>query len=83
MKKDLDAWSVYVEKENFECALSRFLIAFEEFRAHLAPSRYPNIEINDEDICCSTLIPLKELLKFSAFPSFSLIGYCSYCLMLL
>lgn len=28
--------------------LSRFLIAFDELRARLAPSKYPNLEISDE-----------------------------------
>ena len=48
LKKELDAWSLHVEKEDCECALSRFLIALEELRVRLAPSRYPNIEIGDE-----------------------------------
>ncbi|MGD8507104.1 MAG: hypothetical protein PVF15_10635 [Candidatus Bathyarchaeota archaeon] len=48
MRKDVDNWSLSVEKEDTGCALSRFLIAFDELRARLAPSRYPNIEISDE-----------------------------------
>lgn len=48
LRKDLDAWSLRVREEDAECTLSRFLIACDELRARLAPSKYPNIEISDE-----------------------------------
>jgi hypothetical protein len=44
----LDEWSLHVEEEDAECAFSRLLIAFDELRARLAPSKYPNLEISDE-----------------------------------
>ena len=37
-----------MEEEDAKCALSRLLIAFDELRARLAPSKYPNLEISDE-----------------------------------
>lgn len=48
LRKDLDEWSWRVKNEDAGYALSRFLIAFDELRARLAPSKYPNIEISDE-----------------------------------
>lgn len=48
LRKDLDKWSLHVKDEDTSRALSRFLIAFDELRARLAPSKYPNIEISDE-----------------------------------
>lgn len=37
-----------MREENARCALSRLLIALDELRARLAPSKYPNLEISDE-----------------------------------
>jgi len=37
-----------MENEDADYDLSRFLVAFDELRARLAPSKYPNIEISDE-----------------------------------
>jgi hypothetical protein len=48
LRKDLDEWSFHVKNEDAGYALSRFLIALDELRARLAPSKYPNIEISDE-----------------------------------
>ena len=48
MRKDLDKWSLYIKNEDTTHILSRFLIALDELRARLAPSKYPNIEISDE-----------------------------------
>jgi len=48
LRKNLDKWSLRVKDEDAGRALSRFLIAFDELRARLAPSKYPNIEISDE-----------------------------------
>lgn len=48
MRRALDGWSLLSEEETREESLSRLLIAFDELRARLAPSKYPNIEISDE-----------------------------------
>lgn len=48
LRKDLDKWSLHMKNENADHALSRFLIATDELRARLTPSKYPNIEISDE-----------------------------------
>jgi hypothetical protein len=48
MRHDLDAWNLFVKAEGFADRFSRFLTAFDELRARLAPSRYPNLEISDE-----------------------------------
>jgi len=48
LRKNLNAWSLSVKREDAGHALSRFLIALDELRTRLAPSKYPNIEISDE-----------------------------------
>lgn len=48
MRRDLDAWDLFLKTENLGDSLSRFMIAFDELRARLAPSKYPNFEISDE-----------------------------------
>lgn len=48
MRRDLDEWSLHAKNDDDDHALSRFLIAIDELRARLAPTKYPNIEISDE-----------------------------------
>ena len=48
MRHELDAWNLFMQTENSGENLTRFLIAFDELRARLAPSKYPNVEITDE-----------------------------------
>jgi len=56
-----------MEGEDACNALSRFLIALEELRVRLSPSRYPNIEISDEGhpwFNIDTSIGVVEVLAF-------------------
>jgi hypothetical protein len=56
-----------VKAEGLVDRLSRFLIAFDELRARLAPSRYPNLEISDEGCLwfnIDTSIGTVEILGF-------------------
>ena len=67
MRKSLNDWSFKLEGEDTGYSLARFLIAFEELRVRLAPSRYPNIEISDEGhlwFNVDTPIGIVEVLAF-------------------
>lgn len=68
LKKDLDLWSLHVEKENCASALSRFLIALEELRVRLAPFRYPNIEISEEGHLWFNIDTSMGTVEVLAFP---------------
>lgn len=48
LRSDLNEWHLHIKGENKWHRLSRFLIAMDELRARLAPSKYPNLEISDE-----------------------------------
>jgi hypothetical protein len=64
----MDAWSLRVEGEDAACALARLLIAFDELRARLAPSKYPNIEISDEGHLCFTIDTSMGTIEVIALP---------------
>lgn len=68
MRKDLDAWLFCVEGESISYVLSRFLTAFEELRARLAPSRYPNVEISDEGHLWFNIDTSIGIIEVLAFP---------------
>jgi len=68
LRKDLDSWSFCVKGEDASNSLSRFLIAFEELRARLAPSKYPNIEISDEGHLWFNIDTSMGIVEVLAFP---------------
>lgn len=68
MRKELDKWRFHVKTEDTEHALCRFLIALDELRARLAPSKYPNIEIADEGYFWFNVDTSKGTVEILAFP---------------
>lgn len=68
MRKELDEWRLRVEMENDEEALCRFLIALDELRVRLAPSKYPNIEISDEGYLWFNVSTSMGTVEIFAFP---------------
>ena len=54
--------------EDSEHILCRFLIALDELRARLAPSKYPNIEISDEGYLWFNIETPKGIVEILAFP---------------
>lgn len=68
LRKDLDCWRFHVKMEDSERTLCRFLIALDELRARLAPSRYPNIEIADEGYFWFNVDTSKGTVEILAFP---------------
>lgn len=67
MREELDKWHLHVKTEDIEQALRRFLIAVDELRTRLAPSKYPNLEISDEGYLwfnVDTSIGTIEILSF-------------------
>jgi len=57
-----------VEGEDASLALSRFLTGFEELRARLAPSRYPNLEVSDEGYLWFNIDASIGTVEVLAFP---------------
>jgi hypothetical protein len=57
-----------VQIEDGEHGLCRFLIALDELRARLAPSRYPNIEISDEGYLWFNVETSRGTVEILAFP---------------
>lgn len=68
MRKNLNAWRFNFEDEDAGPALERFLIAFDELRARLAPSKYPNIEVSDEGHLWFNVDSLVGVVEVLAFP---------------
>lgn len=68
LRKDLDGWHFLVKGEGTDLALSRFLIAFEELRVRLAPSKYPNLEISDEGYLWFNVDSRVGTVEVLAFP---------------
>jgi len=64
----LDGWHFCVEGEDASLALSRFLTGFEELRARLAPSKYPNLEISDEGYLWFNIDASIGTVEVLAFP---------------
>lgn len=57
-----------MKTEDNEHSLCRFLIALDELRARLAPSKYPNIEIADEGYFWFNVDTSKGTVEILAFP---------------
>ena len=68
MRKELDKWRFHTQMEDNEHILCRFLIALDELRARLAPSKYPNIEISDEGYLWFNIETPKGIVEILAFP---------------
>ena len=68
MRKELDKWRFHTQMEDSEHILCRFLIALDELRARLAPSKYPNIEISDEGYLWFNIETPKGIVEILAFP---------------
>lgn len=68
MRKELDKWRFHIQMKDSEHILCRFLIALDELRARLAPSRYPNVEISDEGYLWFNLETSKGTVEILAFP---------------
>jgi len=68
LRKNLNAWRFNFEGEDAGPALARFLIAFDELRARLAPSKYPNIEVSDEGHLWFNIDSLVGVVEVLAFP---------------
>jgi len=68
LRKDLNAWHFYVDSEDSGHVLARFLIAFEELRARLAPTKYPNVEISDEGHLWFNIDTSTGIVEVLAFP---------------
>ncbi len=68
MRKELDKWRFHTQMEDSEQILCRFLIALDELRARLAPSKYPNIEISDEGCLWFNVEASKGTVEILAFP---------------
>jgi hypothetical protein len=68
LRKELDEWRLHVKMEDGEHALCRFLIALDELRVRLAPSKYPNIEISDEGYLWFNVDTSKGTVEILAFP---------------
>jgi len=68
LRKKLNAWRFQVEGEDTGLNLARFLIAFDELRARLAPSKYPNIEVSDEGHLWFNVDTLAGVVEVLAFP---------------
>jgi hypothetical protein len=68
LRKNLDNWHFRVEGEDANLCLSRFLTAFEELRARLAPSKYPNLEISDEGYLWFNIDSSIGIIEVMAFP---------------
>lgn len=68
MRKELDEWRFRAQREDNEQALRRFLIALDELRARLAPSKYPNLEISDEGYLWFNVETSKGTVEILAFP---------------
>lgn len=64
----MDGWHFCVEDEDVGLALSRFLSGFEELRARLAPSKYPNLEISDEGYLWFNIDASIGVVEVMAFP---------------
>lgn len=64
----MDNWHFLAKGEETDLALSRFLIAFEELRARLAPSKYPNLEISDEGYLWFNVDSRVGTVEVLAFP---------------
>lgn len=64
----MDGWHFLVKGEGTDLALSRFFIAFEELRARLAPSKYPNFEISDEGYLWFNIHSSVGTIEVLAFP---------------
>lgn len=68
LRKSLDDWHFHVEGEDANPCLSRFPTAFEELRARLAPSKYPNLEISDEGYLWFNIDSSMGTIEVLAFP---------------
>jgi len=68
MRKGLDGWHFWVKGEDTNLALSRFLTGFEELRARLAPTKYPNLEISDEGYLWFNIDTSIGIVEVMAFP---------------
>lgn len=68
MRKELDEWCFHTQTEDSEHILCRLLIAVDELRARLAPSKYPNIEISDEGYLWFNVETPKGTVRILAFP---------------
>jgi len=68
LRKSLDGWHFHIEGEDANRCLSRFLTAFEELRARLAPSKYPNLEISDEGYLWFNIDSSMGAIEVLAFP---------------
>jgi len=68
VRKNLDGWHFHVEGKDTGLRLSRFLTAFEELRARLAPSKYPNLEISDEGHLWFNIDSSIGIIEVMAFP---------------
>jgi len=64
----LDGWHFCAKGEDASLALSRFLTGFEELRARLAPSKYPNLEISDEGCLWFNIDTSIGTVEVVAFP---------------
>ena len=60
--------ALLAEGEDASLALSRFLTGFEELRARLAPSKYPNLEISDEGYLWFNIDASIGTVEVLAFP---------------
>lgn len=68
LRHDLDAWVLWMATENPRDNLPRFLIAFDELRARLAPSKYPNLEITDEGCLWFNVKTSKGIVEIVGIP---------------
>lgn len=68
MRNDMDGWHFCIEGEHARSTLARFLNGFEELRARLAPSKYPNLEISDEGYLWFNIDATIGTIEVMAFP---------------
>jgi hypothetical protein len=68
LRRVLDGWSLLTEEETIDENLSRLLIAFDELRARLEPSKYPSIEVSDEGHLYFTIDTSMGTIEVIAFP---------------
>ena len=68
MRNDMDGWHFCIEGEHARSTLARFLNGFEELRARLAPSKYPNLEISDEGYLWFNIDATIGTVEVMAFP---------------
>jgi len=64
----LNGWRLVVKLEDNESAFCRFLIALDELRARLSPSKYPNLEISDEGYLWFNVDSSSGTVEIFAFP---------------